>query len=307
MEGYEVLMDKDVRFIDFCFDNVKKTSWLVVAWAVIVDAAILFVAMQVVLPLFRASFPLERLTNGLVQATLVFSVTRFVLTVVGVAMLLGRLGARDIGLKWDKMVRGALVVLGVWIAMQLVGMIIGLAATGKVALSPYWTPDRLLPIAGELIAQFLGNEFAEEVIFRGFLLTQVYLLLQPVILGRGRRLTASVFLSQLLFSLSHIPERIASGYTPLGMLFNLTIVWVWGILFAVLYLRTENLFVAVGVHAQANAPVTVLAMPSEGVAGLLPLALGLVLILIWGPGKRWVDRLGTRSQRSKSLTQESAS
>jgi hypothetical protein len=92
------------------------------------------------------------------------------------------------------------------------------------------------------------------------------------------------------------------------MLLNLAITWVWGILFAVLYLRTENLFVVIGVHALANAPVTVLAMPSEGLANLLPLLLSLVLIAVWGPGKRWLSRLGRTSPSSgRTLTQEQPS
>jgi hypothetical protein len=296
-------MDDKKRFIEFDFDHLKKTNWLVIALTVIVDAIILVLSMQVVLPWMRSSFSFETFSNGVIQATLLFSMARFVLAVLGVAMWIGGLGARDVGLQGKKLRNGALVVLGVWIAMQLIGLV----TTGRVAISPYWTPDSVLPIAGELIAQFLGNAFAEEVIFRGFLLTQIYLMLQPAISRRGRRLTAAVFLSQLIFALSHIPNRIANGYSLPTMLLNLAITWVWGILFAVLYLRTENLFAVIGVHALVNAPVTVLAMPSEGIAGLLPLALSLVLIFVWRPAKRWLVRLGRRSEQSgKTLAQERA-
>ena len=295
------------KFIDFDFDSIKRTSWPVVALAAIVDAIVLVVAMHVVLPWMRSSFPLETLTNGLIQATLVFSLARFVLAAVGVALWIGGLRAADIGLRWEKLRDGSLMVLGVWIAMQLVGALIGLAATGSIGISPYWTPDRLLPIAGEVLAQFLGNAFAEEVIFRGFLLTQVTLLLRSVISKRGRRLTVSVLLSQLIFSLSHIPERMASGYTPLQMVLNLAVTWVWGMLFAVLYLRSDNLFVVIGVHALVNAPVTLLAVPSQGLAGLLPLVLSLVLIVIWGPGERWLQRLQAPTPSDRMETQDHAS
>lgn len=299
-------MNNDSRFIEFDIDSIRMTTWPVVALAVIVDAIVLVVAMHVVLPWMRTSFPLEAVTNNLIQATLVFSLTRFVLVAVGVAIWIGGLRARDVGLQRGRLREGSLVVLGVWIAMQLTGALIGLVATGSIGISPYWTPDRLLPIAGELLAQFLGNAFAEEVIFRGFLLTQVVLMLRAAIPRRGRRLTASVLLSQLVFSLSHIPERIASGYTPVQMVLNLAVTWVWGILFAVLYLRTGNLFVVIGVHALVNAPVTVLAMPSEGLAGLLPLVLSLVLIVIWGPGKRWLHRMQTSTPSDRTATGDQA-
>jgi len=78
----------------------------------------------------------------------------------------------------------------------------------------------------------------------------------------------------------------------LNLLLNLLLVWGYGILFAVLYLRTENIFIVVGVHALANAPVTVVALPSKTVAGLLPLIPGLVLIVAWKPLTRWNERLG---------------
>ncbi len=285
-------MHKDARFIDFDFDRLKKTSWSVIALAAIVDAAVLAVAMLVVLPFLRSSFPIERFTNGLIQATLIFSVVRFALAGVGIAMLVGGVTARDIGLRWEKLPSGALTVFGIWTVMNVVGILYGLIASGKIALSPIWTPDRTLPIAGELIAQFLGNAFAEEVIFRGFLATQVYLMLEGKISGRGRLVTASVLISQLIFSLSHIPQRIATGYSPLGLLISLLVVWVTGILFAVLYLRTENLFIAVGVHALVNAPVTIVALPSQAMGELLALILILALIVAWGPLTRWRERRG---------------
>jgi len=276
------------------FEDLRKTHWWVIALAVIVDVAFLSFAMLVVLPFFKTSFPIERFTNGLIQATFVFSLARFLLVAVGVAMLVGGLRARDIGLQWDKLLAGVLAVLGLWIVMQLVGMALGLLGSGKVSLSSIWTPDRLLPIAGELLAQFLGNAFVEELIFRGFLVTQLYLMLKEKISSRRWLVIASVLISQLIFSLSHIPQRMVNDYTPLGLLFNLLLVWVYGILFALLYLRTENIFIAVGVHALANAPVTIVAMPSNLVAGLLPLILGLVLIIAWEPLTRWTERFSNR-------------
>jgi membrane protease YdiL (CAAX protease family) len=245
--------------------------------------------MQVVLPFFRSSFPTERLTNGLIQATLIFSVARFVFVVVGVVMWIGGVRAGDLGLEWNKLPSALLIVLGLWIAMQLVGMLPSLIASGQVALSSYWTWDRVPAIAGELIAQFLGNAFVEEVIFRGFLVPQIYLMLGAKTWSRGRRLTAAVLVSQLIFALSHVPQRIATGYSLSSMLFNLLLLWGIGVLFAVLYARTENLFIAVGVHALANAPVTVVALPSQAMGELLAYVLGLALIFAWGPLARWVE------------------
>ena len=285
-------MKEDATFIGFDFESLRETKWHVVALAVIVDAVFLALAMLIVLPFFRASFPVENFTAGLIQPTFLFSGMRFVLVALGVAMLLGGLRARDIGLHWKKLPGGVLVVFGLWIVMQLIGMLLGLVSSGKVALSPIWTPDRVPLIFGELIAQFLGNAFAEEVIFRGFLMTQVYLLLKKRVSGRGRLAMVSVLTSQLIFALSHVPQRIATGYPPRSLLLNLPILWVTGMLFAVLYLRTGNIFITVGVHALVNAPVTVVAMPSQLVAELLPIVLFLALIALWRPLMYWMEGVG---------------
>jgi membrane protease YdiL (CAAX protease family) len=282
-------MAKGTRFIDFDFDKIRRTNWAVIALVVLVDAALLAVAMLVILPFLQSSFPLEQVTGGLVQATLVFSILRLVVA-LGIAMLTGHLRARDVGLEWGKLLSGALVVFGLWIVMQVIVVLAGVVASGQVALSPIWTPERIPLIAGDLIAQFLGNAPAEEVIYRGFLLTQVYLLLKGPISGRKWRVTAAVLASQLLFSLSHIPQRLVTGSSPLALLPDLLLVWLVGILLAVLYLRTENLFVVIGVHALNNAPVTIAAPPSQAIAGLLPLVLTIVLILIWRPLMHLIER-----------------
>lgn len=262
---------------------IKETNWGVIGLVVFVDAALLVVAMLVILPIFQESFPIERFTNGLIKATLIFSLVRFFLVISGMAIWVGGLTWSDLGLCKKKFSRGTIVVFCLWILMQLIGMLLHLFTSGKGGLSPIWTLERIPLIAGELIAQFLGNAFAEEIIFRGFLLTQVILLLKRKISNRSRLLTASILISQLIFALTHIPQRIATGYTLPSLVVNLFLLWVIGSLFAVLYLRTENIFIVIGLHALANVPVSILAIPSQATGELLIYLLTLGLIFTWRP------------------------
>lgn len=292
-------MSEETRFIDFDFGDLRETKWPVMGLAVVVDAIFLIIAMHVVLPFFQTSFPVERLTNGVIEATLIFSVVRFVLVAMGVAVLMGGLRLCDLGVEWEKLSTGMVVVLGLWIVMQLIGLLLNLIISGQVALSPIWAHERIPLLIGELVAQFLGNAFAEEVIFRGLLLTEITLMLRGRISKRRRLVAASVLISQLIFALSHIPQRLVGGdYAALGLVFNLLLVWVYGALFALLYLRTDNIFIVVGVHALANAPITIMAMPSQITAGFLPLILGLVLAVVWEPVARWTKGRGPVLQRS---------
>ena len=297
-------MNDEAGFIDFDFHLLTEAPWSVVVLAVAVDAVLLVIANLIILPFFQSSFPVERFTAGLIQPTLIFSAMRFLLAVVGVGIVAGGLRARDVGLDGDKLSNGALMVFGLWTVMQLVGMLPRLISSGEVALSPIWTPEKLPLIAGELIAQLFGNAFVEEVLFRGFLLTQVTLMLNERISSRGWRVTATVLISQLIFALSHIPQRIVSGYSLAALGPNLIQLWLVGIVFAVLYLRTENVFIAVGVHTLVNAPVTILSMPSEAVAVFLPLILALVLIAVWEPLVGLIERRGDAVQQSPNAVNQ---
>jgi membrane protease YdiL (CAAX protease family) len=297
-------MNDKGRFIGFDFHLLREAHWPVVVLAVAVDAILLVSANLVILPLLRSSFPIDRFTGGLIQPTLIFSVMRFALAVVGVALVVGGLRPRDVGLDREKLLSGALVVFGLWIVMQLVGILPRLISAGEVASSPIWTPERVPLIAGELIAQLLGNALAEETLFRGFLLMQVGLMLKGRTSGRGWHVTTAVLISQLIFSLSHIPQRIVSGYSLADLWPNLIQLWLVGIVFAVLYLRTENIFICVGVHTLVNAPVTILAMPSEAAAVLLPLILALVLIAVWEPLMGLMARRGGALQQSPSAAKQ---
>ena len=82
-----------------------------------------------------------------------------------------------------------------------------------------------------------------------------------------------------LFVLSHIPNRIFMGYTVGEMLIDIPILLGYGLLFTIIYLVTENLFVAVGVHALVNEPTLVTALPFP--AQLILLVMVVVMLVVW--------------------------
>jgi hypothetical protein len=90
--------------------------------------------------------------------------------------------------------------------------------------------------------------------------------------------------SQVVFALFHLPNRLYQGLAPGAIPGNLAFVFVSGVLFALVYLRTGNLFVAVGVHALGNAPIAVLA--DRTLAAWLTNPAMVVLILAWTPIER---------------------
>ncbi|WP_435157354.1 CPBP family glutamic-type intramembrane protease [Haladaptatus sp. DFWS20] len=65
---------------------------------------------------------------------------------------------------------------------------------------------------------------------------------------------------------------------------SLIVVFVAGVLLAVLYYRTGNLFVAIGFHALINAPTMVVGAPAVG--ELTALVLVVLIALVWP----WIEK-----------------
>ena len=98
--------------------------------------------------------------------------------------------------------------------------------------------------------------FIEEVIYRGFLLPQVFLLLVArKSWDSSKALLVALLSSQAYFALNHLPAALLTYREEwLGATLYIIQVLLVGILFAAIYIRTGNLFVAIGLHALINFP-----------------------------------------------------
>ena len=78
----------------------------------------------------------------------------------------------------------------------------------------------------------------------------------------------------------HLPGHIASGLGPVDIVIDLVRLTLLGTLFALLYLRTGNLFIGIGIHSLSNNP-TALFVPDPNQDSLLALAFGALIIIFW--------------------------
>ncbi len=152
-----------------------------------------------------------------------------------------------------------------------------------------WAEVGTLTLVGMLISQLFGNALAEEIVFRGFLLSQLYIKFRgDRTSARGGALVKALILSQAIFSLMHLPIRLYNDIEGAALVFDLLRTFVFGVFFALIYLRTRNLFVVVGVHALANRPTAVLGALAP--PGLMVMVLGVLLLLVWPWMARWWAR-----------------
>jgi hypothetical protein len=250
------------------------------------------------LVLFRLHLltPLAVATSGLVQPTLPASLLALALAGGLGILLAARLRPADVG--WRRRTLGPALAFTVaaWVGMQLLLIVATLVVGGRLGLASIWSHPGPSATAGNLVAQLFGNALAEETVFRGFLLPQLVRKAEHR-WGPGRRaLVAGVVVSQALFALVHVPSRLLQGFGPGALALNLVVLFVIGVLFAAVYLVTDNLFIVVGLHALIDAPTPLVNAP-HGIASALVLLLLLVLPFAWRPVARRITVAGAAAGR----------
>jgi membrane protease YdiL (CAAX protease family) len=85
-------------------------------------------------------------------------------------------------------------------------------------------------------------------------------------------------ISQGIFALFHIPNQIYKGASSADMIFTLSKIFLLGIIISLIYLRTKNLFIAMGIHALWNLPNLFV---SDNIGGYIAFILALVLLVVW--------------------------
>lgn len=230
--------------------NVKETSWKVILTYLLVSAGMVSLINLV---LFPNNFfaPLARATGNLLDATLQANLLSIAIFCAFV-FVWGKLRPSDIGLKWNKLGQAIALTALLWVATQGIVLLLNWI-NGDIHLHPAWAERGVTSMIGGLLGQLLGNTLFEEMQYRGFYLAQFYLKIK----GERWRQARAILLMLGLFILSHIPNRIFSGYQLADLPLDFALLFIWGLFFTAIYLLSGNLFLAVGVHALVNRPTLI--------------------------------------------------
>lgn len=283
-----------LRSVTFPFDALREAAlWLI---GVVILLKIAF-SVMINLVIFAGGYlgPVYTVTGGLVQSTLIVNLAEF-LIIVGIILTVGGLRAGDLGLRRESIPGAVVTVAGCWVLVQVAGALWSLNRYGTLVLADLWQQAVVAAILGAFLAQVFGNALFEETLYRGFLLPQFFIKLRAAWLGRHPelRLAAALLISQSIFALLHIPNRIYQGIPPSAWIPGLVTLLGMGVLYAFVYLRTQNLFIAVGLHALVNMPVA-LFLP-QSISRNLFILLALLIAVFWPvltgglAGIRGVDR-----------------
>lgn len=146
--------------------------------------------------------------------------------------------------KWKKTL---LLVFLIWFVSQVITFIWVFVSEGTVRMS-----GNINILIGSLLGQLFGNAAFEELIYRGILFLQFYLLLKTKN-NIKKSLFYSVIISQIIFALIHIPNRlIINQVNNLGT--DLMILFTAGSVLTLIFIITRNLLFLIGIHALINQP-----------------------------------------------------
>ncbi len=253
--------------------------------------ALFFVTSLVIVMLYLGLYEIgiiqsvELASGGLIHRTLILNTLLLALAVFGILVLYGRLQTRDLGLIGRKLPIAIAVGLVSWILVQMVEGLASFVGTGVVELETGWSTDAPALI-GLLIGMLFGTALYEEVGYRGFLLIQFDIKMKEVTTNRYLQVALALIFSQTLFTLIHIPWKVMNqGWTMTVLLDLVFSVFMNGLIYGVLYLRTENLFFVIMVHALGNAP-TSLVSPTIGPSNIL-LLIAIIWAVIWPRFRKW--------------------
>ncbi len=202
----------------------------------------------------------ETLSYGLLNFYTLYNAATAFLVVIFI-LLTSNLKLRDLGLS-SYLRKAAIFTVLLWALTQVALLIWQLVVLGTLQWNSAWQEVGPTFVLGTFVSQILGNALYEEIVFRGFIFVQLYLFLAHRKI-RYLLLTALVT-SQVFFALIHIPKQLiveTHGWSELPLWLLAT--GVAGIIFALCYVKTQNLFIAVGVHALFNAPVQLFSPPTE--------------------------------------------
>ncbi|HEY8833157.1 MAG TPA: type II CAAX endopeptidase family protein [Gemmatimonadaceae bacterium] len=248
--------------------RTREVSWPIIALFLVVSSGVL-----VLLPVLRRAAALREIFEGPIWRANVFVFAALLLiAVVGVVFGLGRLRPADVGLRRDKLGEGMIVTVAVWSLMQLVEVVGDIVTTSKVSIAPSWIRNGIGSTLAWTAAMFLGAALYEEIAYRGFLFPQLYLKIR----GTHRaRFWIALLLSQVVFAASHIPAHITLRNLSGSALWTTVVLQgIIGVLLVLLYLRTRNLWISIGIHGLANAPTPLVAGASGFETFLIILVIG---------------------------------
>lgn len=209
-------------------------------------------------------------------ASTVSNVARIVFVCV-ILFGIGRFRLRDAGLRTERLLPGIAIIVAIWGLTQVGLATHDVVSQGTLRLYGGWKLDPFATVA-TFLHELGSDALFEELFWRGFVLIWLTVELTRRFKHPIPGAFFGMIISQGLFALGHIPERLSVGIPWGQMPIDFLLLTLTGIYYSFLYLRTDNLFIPMGVHALAVWPVPL--FDSSGNAAKLTILLAAAFLFI---------------------------
>lgn len=261
------------------FKDTREVSWSAIIGVVIASVGTALFN-QFILARHEVFFNLHGITNGLIHPVLLYTLISLAI-VCFIIFGWARLKPREVGCLRTALKPALMFLFGFWFVAQGCFALLSLFRTGTLEWNITWGQG-WPAVVGLFIAYLFGTAIYEELAFRGFMLPQFYLKLGGSPENQTRKhLVYAILASQIVFSLVHIPRLIYDG-ANLGLISaRLGICLFLGVIMALLYIRTSNLFLIVGIHALIDTNTSLLNGIEDPVEHAIYTVLMILLLIIW--------------------------
>lgn len=229
---------------------------------------------------FRGAFSLPGIyTEGIVDSLFVLSLIKVAFVGFGVMFWIGQFRGRHLGLGWGKFKTGVLATFFIWAMLQLIIVAYDMITASELGYFSNWQGTGSINIIGGFILYAVGKAFFDELTYRGLLLPQLhlkcqrYLKLDPrIILG------IAIIISQTIYLIIQLPLISLFTSTSISSAMTFTSLFFLSIISSLIYLRTKNLYITIGLHAIWYQPIFVAAPAIPHTFILVLLAIGFILV-----------------------------
>jgi uncharacterized protein len=205
--------------------------------------------LVVIIVLFLAELLFSFLTNYYFKFFSSINYLIVWLILVIVLFWWGKYRFNDFGFRQTKLKNIFIYTIVIFLFYQLLSSIV-LIVDSRPISSGWFFHDSIAAIIFTIVSQVFGNTIIEEISYRGFLFPQLYNRIMAK--SEKSKILISLISSQIIFALMHLPNHILNGFSYNNPIIDMLLLFLAGIVFAVAYLKTKNLWYAIIAHTLYN-------------------------------------------------------
>jgi len=170
---------------------------------------------------------------------------------------------KDLTITKQKFITGLSAGIYVFIFVNLILFASCFIHSRSLIISEYFSSIGLtLKTFGLFIFNIIPGAFIEELVFRAYLIPQIFIRINNKLSNSVVSLVVTIFITQVLFAVAHVPRDLfRNDYNFLIISNNLIHLFESGIMLSLIFLRTKNIFFVTIYHAFTNFSLDIVSSP----------------------------------------------